>query len=130
MYLFCRHLRRQQADLRRAITRVLSSPYSKCYQLTLIQTFQFPYTAVRIPDVIGPFDNTKRHWRYQLWLRCSHVSLNTMPLADRLGATRGVIFLCPLAAALFCFLERCIRCCHRNHKNWCSFVWASNQLCL
>lgn len=27
---------------------------------------QFPWTAVRLPDVIGPYDHTKRHWRYQL----------------------------------------------------------------
>lgn len=26
-------------------------------------------SSLRLPDVFGPFDSTKRHWRYQLWLQ-------------------------------------------------------------
>ncbi|PRP81582.1 hypothetical protein PROFUN_01089 [Planoprotostelium fungivorum] len=28
----------------------------------------FPFTSLRLPDVFGPYDNTDRHWKYQLWL--------------------------------------------------------------
>ena len=27
------------------------------------------YESIRLPDVFGPFDNTDRHWKYQLWLK-------------------------------------------------------------
>jgi len=30
-----------------------------------------PYVSLRLPDVIGPRDNTNRWWMYQLWLRLS-----------------------------------------------------------
>ena len=29
----------------------------------------FPYVALRLPDVIGPRDNSFRFWTYQLWIR-------------------------------------------------------------
>ena len=29
----------------------------------------FPYVVLRLPDVIGPRDNSLRFWTYQLWLR-------------------------------------------------------------
>ena len=29
----------------------------------------FPYTILRLPDVIGPRDNSLRFWMYQLWIR-------------------------------------------------------------
>lgn len=28
----------------------------------------FPHVSLRLPDVFGPYDNTNRHWKYQLWL--------------------------------------------------------------
>eukprot|EP01124_Arcella_intermedia_P019727 TRINITY_DN2704_c0_g1_i1.p1 TRINITY_DN2704_c0_g1~~TRINITY_DN2704_c0_g1_i1.p1 ORF type:complete len:415 (-),score=75.39 TRINITY_DN2704_c0_g1_i1:38-1282(-) len=34
----------------------------------------FPYTSLRLPDIFGPYDTTKRHWRYQVWLKCGEES--------------------------------------------------------
>jgi nucleoside-diphosphate-sugar epimerase len=28
-----------------------------------------PYICLRLPDVIGPFDNTERFWCYLTWLK-------------------------------------------------------------
>ncbi|XP_062502072.1 uncharacterized protein LOC134179187 [Corticium candelabrum] len=42
-----------------------------CEELLLEQRENggFPYVILRLPDVIGPRDNTDRWWRYQLWIR-------------------------------------------------------------
>lgn len=34
--------------------------------------YSFPFTSLRLPDVLGPYDTTKRHWRYQLWVKASN----------------------------------------------------------
>lgn len=32
----------------------------------------FPFIILRLPDVIGPRDNTYRWWIYQLWIKVCH----------------------------------------------------------
>lgn len=45
----------------------------------------FPFTAVRLPDVEGPYDNLDRHWLYQVWLKvhATHPVLVDIPLQTR-----------------------------------------------
>ena len=31
--------------------------------------FEFPYLVFRLPDVIGPFDDTNRFWSYVKWIQ-------------------------------------------------------------
>eukprot|EP01104_Vermistella_antarctica_P017257 TRINITY_DN608_c1_g1_i3.p2 TRINITY_DN608_c1_g1~~TRINITY_DN608_c1_g1_i3.p2 ORF type:complete len:304 (-),score=75.22 TRINITY_DN608_c1_g1_i3:132-1043(-) len=33
------------------------------------------YTSLRLSDVFGPYDNTDRHWNYQLWLALSSAEM-------------------------------------------------------
>lgn len=37
------------------------------YLMHMKQKHNFPFTSLRLPDVIGPYDNTDRFWIYQLW---------------------------------------------------------------
>ena len=31
--------------------------------------FDFPYLSLRLPDVIGPYDDTFRYWSYLKWIQ-------------------------------------------------------------
>lgn len=42
----------------------------KC-QLYLSRTKYVPYICLRLPDVIGPFDNTERYWCSLAWVQRS-----------------------------------------------------------
>ena len=37
----------------------------------------FPYIILRLPDVIGPYDDTHRYWVYYKWIReISNINLS------------------------------------------------------
>jgi nucleoside-diphosphate-sugar epimerase len=65
---------------------------------------QFPYTALRLPDVYGPFDSTRRFWRYYLWVLVSR----KVPIdLSKLGASRKLsfVFRDDVIAAIYAILE-------------------------
>eukprot|EP01102_Stenamoeba_stenopodia_P003584 TRINITY_DN1376_c0_g1_i2.p1 TRINITY_DN1376_c0_g1~~TRINITY_DN1376_c0_g1_i2.p1 ORF type:complete len:433 (+),score=101.16 TRINITY_DN1376_c0_g1_i2:60-1358(+) len=59
----------------------------KC-ETVLKQAFaahKFPYTSLRLPDVIGPYDRTDRHWKYQLWLRLADLHHQATEHRNKVG---------------------------------------------
>eukprot|EP01100_Stratorugosa_tubuloviscum_P011420 TRINITY_DN5090_c2_g1_i1.p1 TRINITY_DN5090_c2_g1~~TRINITY_DN5090_c2_g1_i1.p1 ORF type:complete len:396 (-),score=151.64 TRINITY_DN5090_c2_g1_i1:60-1247(-) len=89
-------IRPQNEDLRNKLAKGDSYGHKKmkCEEF-LIQTFQqiqFPYTSLRLPDVIGPYDGTDRFWKYQLWLRVSRlVDSNGSFICDPVDVTLDAI---------------------------------------
>ena len=48
----------------------------------------FPYVALRLPDVIGPRDNSMRFWTYQLWVQTHKAIAHPVHLPDAVAETK------------------------------------------
>lgn len=48
----------------------------------------FPYVILRLPDVIGPRDNTDRWWKYQLWIQFNKVIGRPLYMTKELSMQR------------------------------------------
>ena len=65
----------------------------------------FPYICLRLPDVIGPYDNTERFWVYLLWIE----QMDAFPLHSQTDSSvkkLSFVYSEDVAGFIYSFIER------------------------
>ena len=66
----------------------------------------FPYVILRLPDVIGPRDNTDRWWTYQLWIQFHKVIGQPLYMTDNLSQQQiSLVYSLDVAKAIVSIMK-------------------------
>lgn len=70
------------------------------------QTGGFPFVVLRLPDVIGPRDNSFRFWTYQLWVKTHKAIAHPIHLPDSVADTKfSLVHVDDVANAIIAILD-------------------------